>query len=72
MTAREEAAFRAGIRTAVDMALAAAVTIQIRDDAREVRQRAAVAALQGLGDGLKAAFLEPQADPDRSSVRETS
>ena len=58
MTVQRQAAFRAGIRTAVDMAFTAAVTIEIRDDAGGVRQQAAIAALQGLGNGLEAAFLD--------------
>ena len=58
MTSREQAAFAAGIETARHMALTAAVTLEVRDDAREVRQQAAVAALQGLADGLRAAFLQ--------------
>lgn len=57
MTPREQVAFAAGIETARQMALTAAVTIEVRDDAGEVRQRAAAAALQGLAEGLKGAFL---------------
>ena len=57
MTPREQAAFTAGIETARQMAMAAAVTLETRDDAREVRQQAA--ALQGLAEGLRTAFLEP-------------
>jgi hypothetical protein len=57
MNSRERAAFTAGVETAWQMALAAAVTIEVRDDAGEVRQRAAVAALQGLAAGLKETFL---------------
>lgn len=53
MTPRERAAFAAGIEHARQMALIAAVTIETRDDAGEVRQRAAVAALQGLAEGLR-------------------
>lgn len=53
MTPREQAAFTAGIETARQMALAAAVTIEVRDDAGAVRQKAAVAALQGLAEGLR-------------------
>ena len=63
MTPRERAAFVAGIETARQMAMAAAVTIEVRDDGREVRQQAAAAALQGLADGLKVAFLDAQAKP---------
>lgn len=58
MTARDQAAFNAGIQAAIAMARAAAVTLELRGDAVEVRQNAAAAALQGLGDGLKAAFLD--------------
>ncbi|MCJ2012677.1 hypothetical protein [Methylobacterium sp. J-076] len=57
MTAREQAAFAAGVEAARQMAMVAAVTLENRDDAGEVRQRAAVAALQGLASGLKDAFL---------------
>ncbi|MCJ2093117.1 hypothetical protein MKK67_11505 [Methylobacterium sp. J-072] len=64
MTSREQAAFAAGIETARQMALTAAVTLEVRDDAREVRQQAAAAALQGLAAGLKVAFLELQVVPD--------
>ena len=63
-TARERAAFNAGIETARQAALTAAVTIEVRDDTREVRQQAAAAALQGLASGLKAAFLDPAAESD--------
>lgn len=53
MTSRDQAAFAAGIETARQMALTAAVTIEVREDGREVRQQAAVAALQGLAEGLR-------------------
>ena len=43
----------------IDMALIAAISIEVRDDASEVRQRAAVAALQGLAEGAKATFIDP-------------
>ncbi|WP_019905675.1 hypothetical protein [Methylobacterium sp. 77] len=52
-------AFKAGVRAMVDMALIAAITIEVRADAGDVRQRAAAAALQGLAEGAKAAFLDP-------------
>lgn len=61
MTRREQAAFTAGIETARQMAMTAAVSIEVRDDAQELRQQSAVAALQGLASGLKDAFLEPVA-----------
>lgn len=58
MTPREQSAFAAGIEAARQAALTAAVTIEVRDDAREVRQQAAAAALQGLAEGLRALVLE--------------
>lgn len=54
MTPRELAAYRAGLRQAADLALVAALTIELRDDAGELRQRAAIEALRGLAEGLKA------------------
>ena len=56
---RERTACAAGIETARQMALTAAVTIEVRDDAREVRQPAAVAALQGLAAELLTLVTEP-------------
>jgi len=69
VTAREQSAFAAGVEAARQMAMVAAVTIEVRDDAGEVRQRAAVAALQGLADGLKATFLVPRAETGGDSNR---
>lgn len=68
MTPREQAAFVARVETARQMALITAMTIETRDGSGIVRDQAAVAALQGLADGLKAAFLDPQpqSDPMRS------
>lgn len=63
MTPREQAALAAGIETARQMALADAVTVGVRGDAREVRQQAAAAALQGLTEGLWALALEPTGRP---------
>lgn len=65
MTPREHAAFLAGLRTAADMARTAAITIEVRDDADHLRQRAAAAALQGLAEGIRATFLEPPEVVDR-------
>ncbi|MCJ2101974.1 hypothetical protein MKK82_24455 [Methylobacterium sp. E-046] len=58
MASREQAAFVAGIETARQMALTAAVTIEVREDGAAVRQQAAAVALQGLAAGLHAAFLD--------------
>lgn len=68
ITAREQAAFNEGIRTAIAMARTAAVTLEIREDANRVRQQAAVAALQGLGDGLRAAFLDKPSPPSPAAL----
>lgn len=57
VTSREQAAYRAGIEAVLEMALIAAVTIEVRPDAQEVRQRAAAAALQGLAEGARAVLL---------------
>ncbi|SFM90777.1 hypothetical protein [Methylobacterium pseudosasicola] len=62
LTARDRSTFNAGIEAARQMALTAAVTLEVRDDARQVRQQAAVAALQGLAAGLHAAFIAPLAE----------
>lgn len=58
MTPREQSAF-AGIEAARQTAMVAAITIEVRYDAGEVRQRAAIAALTGLAEGLWALTLEP-------------
>ncbi len=70
MTSREQAAFAAGIETARQMALTAAVTIEVRDDAGEVRHRAAVAALQGLAEGLRTLMQTPATDDPMRRVFE--
>lgn len=62
-TARERAAFTAGIEAARQMALTAAVTLGVREDARGVRQQAAAAAFQTLAAGLQGAFLDPPGEP---------
>ncbi|KAB7785979.1 hypothetical protein [Methylorubrum populi] len=54
MNPRELAAFRAGLLHASHMALIAATEIELRDDAGKLRQRAAIEALRGLAEGLKA------------------
>lgn len=61
-TPREQAAFAAGIETARQMALTAAVTIEVREDASAIRQQAAAAALQGLAEGLRA-LAQPPREP---------
>jgi len=57
MTRSEQAAFNAGVEAMRQMAMIAAVTIENREDAREVRQQAAAAALQGLAEGAKTLLL---------------
>jgi hypothetical protein len=58
----EHAAFNAGVEAVRQMALIAAVTIEARGDAKEVRQRAAAAALVGLAEGA-AQLLAPKPNP---------
>ena len=53
MTPTEAAAYAKGIRDAREMAMIAAVTIEARDDHRDLRQQAAAAALLGLAAGLQ-------------------
>ncbi|MGE8128953.1 hypothetical protein ACQKQD_18430 [Methylobacterium sp. NPDC080182] len=62
MTPRERAAFNQGVEAMRQMAMTAAVTIEIRDDARAVRQQAAAAALHGLAEGAKVLLLGTDAD----------
>lgn len=54
MTQRELEAYRAGLRHAADMALISALTLELRADGERLRQRAAIEALRGLAEGLKA------------------
>lgn len=62
MTLREQAAFNAGIEAARQMAMVAAVTIETREDAADLRQRAAAAALLGFAEGARALVVEPATD----------
>jgi hypothetical protein len=55
--ARKRVAINAGIDTVCLVALTAAVTIEVRNDAGEVRQQAAAAALQGFAEGLQELML---------------
>ncbi|KQT56096.1 hypothetical protein ASG52_24570 [Methylobacterium sp. Leaf456] len=54
MTDRELTAYRAGLKHAADLALIAALELELRDDGGKLRQRAAIEALRGLAEGLKA------------------
>ena len=63
MTPRERAAFNQGVEAMRQMAMAAAVTIEVRDDASAVRQQAAAAALHGLAEGAKVLLLGVEAEP---------
>lgn len=67
MTPRELEAFRAGLRHAADMALVSALTLELRADGDRLRQRAAVEALRGLAEGLKAEAAPPTAADGASS-----
>ena len=57
MTPNEQAAFNAGVEAMRQMAMVAAISIETRDDANDLRQRAAAAALHGLAEGAKALLL---------------
>ena len=57
MTKREEAAFNQGVEAARQMALVAAVTLEVREGESDVRHRAASAALQGFAEGAKVLVL---------------
>ncbi|CAA2108986.1 hypothetical protein MBUL_04479 (plasmid) [Methylobacterium bullatum] len=57
MTSRERAAFNAGVNAVRQMAMIAAITIEVREDGRDLRQRAAAAALQGLAEGSRALLV---------------
>ncbi|ACK82476.1 hypothetical protein [Methylorubrum extorquens] len=48
---------RDGLGQAADAALIAALAIELRDDASAIRQQAAIEALRGLAEGLKAEAL---------------
>lgn len=63
MTPREQAAFNAGIEAARQMAMVAAVSIEVRDDASEIRQRAAAAALLGFAEGAKVLMVNQTPNP---------
>lgn len=67
MTLRETAAYNAGIEAVRHAALIAAVTIEVRIDAGEIRHRAAVAALRGLAEGAVALALKSGPEPDRKT-----
>ena len=54
MSPRELAAYRVGLRQAADMALIAAMELELRPDAGKLRQQAAIEALRGRAEGLKA------------------
>ncbi|GJE57748.1 hypothetical protein [Methylobacterium thuringiense] len=72
MTPRETAAFNVGLAHAAEMARIAAISIEIRDDARQVRQQAAAAALHGLAEGLREAARAKVAETSEVHIRETS
>ena len=63
MTPREIAAFNASIRAAREAALIVAITLETRESATCVRDRAAIQALRGLADGLDALVLGREPDP---------
>lgn len=64
MTPRETAAFNAGIEAARQMAMVAAVSIEVRDDGTELRQRAAAAALFGFAEGAAVLIASPTTEAE--------
>lgn len=64
MTPREQADFNDEVEAVRQMALIAAVTIEARNAAQKLRQRAGAAALQGLAEGAKALVLEAATTKD--------
>jgi hypothetical protein len=62
MNARERAAYNAGIEAIRQMALTAAVSIEVRDDSSRVQNQAAVAALQALAEGARDLMLQVPAE----------
>lgn len=60
MTRAETTAYNAGIETVRQMALIAAVSLEVRDDGQAIRQKAAAAALLGLADGAKTLLLNDE------------
>lgn len=64
MTPRETAAFNAGIEAARQMAMVAAVSIEVRDDGAELRQRAAAAALLGFAEGAMVLMVRAATETD--------
>lgn len=58
MNARERAAYNAGIEAVRQAAMVAAVSIEAGGDGREIRHRAAAAALYGLADSARTLILD--------------
>lgn len=65
MTPRELAAYRAGLRQAAEWALVTALSLELRDDAGELRQRAAIETLRGFAEGLKADTIHRPVEGER-------
>jgi len=61
MNGRDLAHYHAGLRYAAEMALLSALALELRDDASAIRHQAAIEALRGFAEGLKA-----QAAPERA------
>ncbi len=57
MTKAEQVAFNQGVEACRQMAMVAAVSIEVRDDRAELRQRAAAAALLGFAEGAKVLMI---------------
>ena len=68
MSPPELAAFRAGILPASHVAIIAATEIELRDDAGKLRQRAAIEALRGLAEDLKAQAITTSVAPSTETA----
>ncbi|KQO49942.1 hypothetical protein [Methylobacterium sp. Leaf85] len=68
MTPTEQAAYLRGVKDAREMAMVAAITIEARDDHRDLRQKAAAAALHGLAEGLARLIPSSKPNVDRTST----
>lgn len=63
MTPRDQAAYDAGLRAALDMARTVAITMEAAPDAADLRKQAAVAALYGFAEGAETLALATKSSP---------
>ena len=70
MTPAKRTAYNAGIKAMRQMALAAAVTLETREDGTGLRHQAAIAALQGLAEGAQSLMIG--VEPELAAIPEIS